>query len=118
MRAVLSHLARAERYDAGAVGHWVGEKVAIGTNCAKCCDSDTSSMGRVPPNRLHHHDFVLSLPSGPARPLMHRGCCQVFRAEAAAVNAIASGSQHSTMRAISHRMARSLSVSVPISSAT
>jgi hypothetical protein len=30
------------------------------------------------------------------------------RAEAAAVNAVASGSQHSTMSAISHRIARSL----------
>jgi len=40
------------------------------------------------------------------------------QAEAAAVNAMASGSQHSTMRAISHLMARSLSVSVPINSAT
>jgi hypothetical protein len=40
-----------------------------------------------------------------------------FRAEAA-VNAMASGSQHSTMRAISHRMARLPSVSAPISSAT
>src|SRR6266478_3731499 len=39
-------------------------------------------------------------------------------AEAAAVKAMASGSQHRTMRAISHRIARSLSVSVPISSAT
>jgi hypothetical protein len=33
------------------------------------------------------------------------------RADAAAVNAIARGSQHSTIRAISHRIARSLSVS-------
>jgi hypothetical protein len=40
------------------------------------------------------------------------------RADAAAVNEIASGSQHSTMSAISHRIARSLSVSAPISSAT
>jgi hypothetical protein len=39
-------------------------------------------------------------------------------AEAAAVNAMASGSRHKTMRAISHRTARSLSVSAPISSAT
>jgi hypothetical protein len=37
--------------------------------------------------------------------------------EAAAVNAIASGSQHKTMRAINHRIARS-SPSTPISSAT
>jgi hypothetical protein len=36
------------------------------------------------------------------------------RAEATAVNAMASGSQHST----SHRIARSLSVSAPTSSAT
>jgi hypothetical protein len=34
-------------------------------------------------------------------------------AEAAAVNAMARGSQHKTMSAISHRMARSESVSVP-----
>jgi hypothetical protein len=34
-------------------------------------------------------------------------------AEAAAVNAIANGSQHNTMRAISHRMARSLSAFAP-----
>jgi hypothetical protein len=40
------------------------------------------------------------------------------RADAAAVNEIASGSQHSTMSAISHRIARSLSVSAPRSSAT
>jgi len=40
------------------------------------------------------------------------------RAEAAAVNAIAKGSQDSTMSAISQRMARSLSVSAPTSSAT
>src|SRR5260370_11427776 len=40
------------------------------------------------------------------------------RAEAAAVNAMASGSHHKTMSAINHRMARSLSVSEPISSAT
>jgi hypothetical protein len=39
-------------------------------------------------------------------------------AEAAAVNAMASGSQHSTMRAMSHRIARSLSVLAPTSSAT
>jgi hypothetical protein len=38
-------------------------------------------------------------------------------AEAAAVNAMASGSQHRTIRAISHRMARSLLVSAPTSSA-
>jgi glycerol dehydrogenase-like iron-containing ADH family enzyme len=36
----------------------------------------------------------------------------------AAVGAIASGSEHDTMRAMSHRMARSLSVSAPTSSAT
>jgi hypothetical protein len=39
-------------------------------------------------------------------------------ADAAAVSTMASGSQHNTMRAISQRIARSLSVSVPISSAT
>jgi len=39
-------------------------------------------------------------------------------AEAAAVNAMARGSQHRTTRAISHRMARSLSASMPRSSAT
>jgi hypothetical protein len=39
-------------------------------------------------------------------------------AEAAAVNAMASGSQHSTMRTISHRIARLLSVLAPTSSAT
>jgi hypothetical protein len=39
-------------------------------------------------------------------------------AEAAAVNAIACGSQHRTMSAISRRIARSLSVSAPTSSAT
>src|SRR5262245_9954091 len=37
-----------------------------------------------------------------------------LRAEAAAVNAIASGSQHNTMGAINHRSARSLSAAVPI----
>jgi hypothetical protein len=42
---------------------------------------------------------------------------RVVVAEAAAVNAMASGSQLSTMRAISHRIARSLSVSAPTSSA-
>jgi hypothetical protein len=40
------------------------------------------------------------------------------RADAVAVNAIASGSQHKTISATSHRIARSLSVPVPISSAT
>jgi len=40
------------------------------------------------------------------------------RDEAAAVNAMASGSQHSTISAISHRIARSLSASAPINSAT
>jgi hypothetical protein len=40
------------------------------------------------------------------------------RAEAAAVNAMASGSQHRTMSAISRRIAFSLSVSAPMSSAT
>jgi hypothetical protein len=39
-------------------------------------------------------------------------------ADAAAVSGMASGSQHRTMRAISQRIARSLSVSVPTSSAT
>ena len=39
-------------------------------------------------------------------------------AEGAAVNAMASGSHHRTMRAISHRIARSLTVSAPTSSAT
>ena len=39
-------------------------------------------------------------------------------ADAAAVRAMVSGSQVSTIRAISHRIARSLSVSAPISSAT
>jgi hypothetical protein len=34
------------KYDAGAAGHWVGEKVAIGTNRAKRYDPDTRSMGR------------------------------------------------------------------------
>ena len=38
-------------------------------------------------------------------------------ADTAAVNAIASGSQHSTMRAISHRIAFSSSVPIPINSA-
>jgi hypothetical protein len=38
--------------------------------------------------------------------------------EATTVNKMASGSRHSTMRAISHRIARSLSVSAPTSSAT
>jgi hypothetical protein len=36
--------------------------------------------------------------------------------EAAAVRALASGSQHSTMRAISQRIARALSLSSPMSS--
>jgi hypothetical protein len=40
------------------------------------------------------------------------------RADAAAVRAIASGSQQSIMRVISLRIARSLSVSSPRSSAT
>jgi hypothetical protein len=40
------------------------------------------------------------------------------RAEAVAVRLMASGSQHRIMSAISHRMARSLSVSAPTSSAT
>ena len=39
-------------------------------------------------------------------------------ADAAAVSAIASGSQHSTMRPIGPRIARSLSVFAPASSAT
>jgi hypothetical protein len=39
-------------------------------------------------------------------------------AQAAAVNAMASGSRHSTMSAISQRIARSLSVLAPTSSAT
>jgi hypothetical protein len=39
------------------------------------------------------------------------------RAEAATVNAMASGLQHSTTRAISHRLARSLLVSAPTGSA-
>jgi hypothetical protein len=38
-------------------------------------------------------------------------------AQGAAGNAIAGGSQHSTMRAMSQRIARSLSVSAPTSSA-
>jgi hypothetical protein len=38
--------------------------------------------------------------------------------EAAAFNSMASGSQHSAMRAISHRIARSLSLPAPMSSAT
>src|SRR5260370_22610544 len=40
------------------------------------------------------------------------------RADAATVSAIASGSQHRTMNAISHRIARSESVSIPSISAT
>jgi hypothetical protein len=40
------------------------------------------------------------------------------RAEAAAVSAIASGSQHKTIIAMSHRIARSQSASVPMNSAT
>jgi hypothetical protein len=43
-------------------------------------------------------------------------CCR--RADAAAVSVMASGSQMRTMSAISHRIARSLSVSAPTSSAT
>jgi len=39
------------------------------------------------------------------------------QADAAAISAIASGSQHRTLSAISHRIARSLSVSAPMSSA-
>ena len=39
------------------------------------------------------------------------------QADVAAVNAIASGSQHSTIRAMSHRIARSESVSTPTNSA-
>jgi hypothetical protein len=39
------------------------------------------------------------------------------RADAAAVSPIASGSQHTTMRAMSHRIARSLSVSARSTSA-
>jgi len=50
------------------------------------------------------------------RPEVDRTGCR--RADAAAVRAIASGSQHSTIKAISHRIARSLSVSAPMSSAT
>jgi hypothetical protein len=42
----------------------------------------------------------------------------VYARDAAAVSEIASGSQHSTIRAISHRIAFSLSVSIPRSSAT
>jgi hypothetical protein len=38
--------------------------------------------------------------------------------DAAAINAIASGSQHSTIRAISHLMVRSLSMPAPMSWAT
>jgi hypothetical protein len=34
VRAIPAHFGpHAEKYDAGALGHWVGEKVAIGTNC-------------------------------------------------------------------------------------
>jgi hypothetical protein len=40
------------------------------------------------------------------------------QADVAAVNAIASGSQHSTIRAMSHRIARSESVSAPSNPAT
>jgi hypothetical protein len=40
------------------------------------------------------------------------------RAEAAAVRAMARGSQHNTIKAMSQRIARSESVSTPISSAT
>jgi hypothetical protein len=40
-------------------------------------------------------------------------CIYPFLADAATVSVIASGSQHRTMRAISHRIARSLSVSAP-----
>jgi hypothetical protein len=43
--------------------------------------------------------------------------CGPFCAEAAAARALAGGSQHSTMRARSHRIAQSLSVSAPIGSA-
>ena len=39
-------------------------------------------------------------------------------AEAAALRVMASGSQHNTMRAISHRIARWLSLSAPTSSTT
>jgi hypothetical protein len=52
------------------------------------------------------------------RPGFDVGACGHRLAEAAAVRAIANGSQHSTMSAISHRIARSLSVSAPMSSAT
>ncbi|SRR6266481_2743665 len=51
----------------------------------------------------------------------HRGRrreCGHLRADAAAVSAIASGSQQSTMSVISHLIARSLSVSAPTNSAT
>src|SRR5258708_25753791 len=47
-----------------------------------------------------------------------RRACRQRCAAAAAVNAMASGSQHRTIRAISHRIAFSLSVSAPSSSAT
>jgi hypothetical protein len=40
------------------------------------------------------------------------------RAEAAAVRAMASRSQHTTIEAMTHLMVRSLSVSAPTSSAT
>src|SRR5260370_24450046 len=51
---------------------------------------------------------------------LHALCAELQRrdAEAAAVRVTASGSQQSTIRAISHRIAFSLSASIPKSSAT
>jgi hypothetical protein len=51
-------------------------------------------------------------------PIARIGGSVTGHGEAAAVSAIASGSQHRTMSAINQRMARSLSVSAPINSAT
>jgi hypothetical protein len=63
---------------------------------------------------------LLPKPPRKWRPSLDKLPCwhQRGRTEAAAVRAIASGSQHKTMSATSHRIARSLSVSAPTSSAT
>jgi hypothetical protein len=88
------------RYDAGAVRLSVGGKVAVSTNSAEVLQTGHDSEGTVPHKYLHYHDFARLLAGALSSPFMHRRWCfgWVPRAEAAAVSAMASGSQHRTSR--------------------
>jgi hypothetical protein len=60
---------RIAKYDAGAVGHSVGGKVAVSTNSAEVLQSGPDSDDAIPRNRLHCYDFWPLPASDPVSPL-------------------------------------------------